>query len=89
MVELHNRPHINNQLVLFPERIDRDIAENDHVRIINGVINGLNLDCPAKTDKWGNNTFLYPYAGVTAYVYRKASSMIISSTEDRGYFQCE
>ena len=84
MVKLHNRPHINNQLVLFPERIDRDIVENDPVRIINGVINGLNLDLCQKSDKGGNNTFVYPYTEVSTYEYLKASSMIISSTEARG-----
>ena len=81
MVKLHNRPHINSQLVLFPGRIDRDIAENDPVRIINGVINGLNLDCLAKSDKGGNNTFVYPYVGVTAHEYCKASYMMIPFTE--------
>ena len=68
MVKLHNRPHINNQLVLFPERIDRDIAENDPVRIINGVINGLNLDCLAK---------LYRSKGRRAYNARMMLKVII------------
>ena len=68
MVNLHNRPHINNQLVLFPERIDRDIAENDPVRIINGVINGLNLDCLAK---------LYRSKGRRAYNARMMLKVII------------
>ncbi len=42
--KLHFRPHINNRLVLFPQRIDEDIAENDPVRIINAVVDSLNLD---------------------------------------------
>ncbi len=42
--KLHFRPHINNQSVLFPQRIDEDIAENDPVRIINAVVDSLNLD---------------------------------------------
>ena len=32
-------------MVLFPQRIDRDIAENDPVRIIYKVVDSLNLDC--------------------------------------------
>lgn len=41
--KLHFRPYINNRLVLFPQRIDEDIAENAPVRIINAVIDSLNL----------------------------------------------
>ena len=42
--KLHFREHINNQLVLFPQRIDENIAENDPVRIVNAVVDGLNLE---------------------------------------------
>ena len=36
--KLHFREHINNQLVLFPERIDKDIAPDDPVRLVNAVV---------------------------------------------------
>ena len=42
--KLHFRPHINNQLVLFPQRIDEDIAPNDPVRLVNSVVDSLNLE---------------------------------------------
>ena len=42
--KLHFREHINNQTVLFPQRIDEDIAENDPVRLVNAVVDGLNLE---------------------------------------------
>ena len=42
--KLHFRPHINNQLVLFPQRIDEDIAPNDPVRLVNSVVDGLDLE---------------------------------------------
>ena len=42
--KLHFRPYINNRLVLFPQRIDEDIAENALVRIINAVIDSLDLE---------------------------------------------
>ena len=32
MTKIHFRPYIPNQTVLFPQRIDEDIAENDPVR---------------------------------------------------------
>lgn len=35
---------INNQLVLFPQRIGEDIAEKRLVCIINPVIDSLNLE---------------------------------------------
>ena len=42
--KIHFRSHINNQMVLFPQRIDRDIAENDPVRLVNTVVDSLNLE---------------------------------------------
>ena len=44
MPKLHFRPYICNQTVLFPQRIDENIAENDPVRLVNAVVEGLNLD---------------------------------------------
>lgn len=44
MPKIHFRPYIPNQTVLFPQRIDENIAENAPVRIINAVVDSLNLD---------------------------------------------
>lgn len=44
MAKLHFRPYIPNQTVLFPGRIDQDIAENAPVRIVNAIVESLNLD---------------------------------------------
>ena len=41
--KLHFREHINNQLVLFPERIDKDIAPDDPVRLVNAVFDSLDM----------------------------------------------
>ena len=41
--KLHFREHINNQLILFPERIDKDIAPDDPVRLVNAVVDGLDM----------------------------------------------
>ena len=46
--KIHFRPHINNQTVLFPQRIDKDIAQNDPVRPVNSVVESLNLACLKK-----------------------------------------
>ena len=42
--KLHFREHINNQLILFPERIDKDIAPDDPVRLVNAVVDSLNME---------------------------------------------
>ena len=44
MAKLHFRPYIPNQTALFPGRIDENIVSNDPVRIVNTVVDNLNLD---------------------------------------------
>ena len=44
MTKIHFRPYIPNQTVLFPQRIDEDIAENDQVRMVDALVEGLNLE---------------------------------------------
>ena len=66
--KIHFRPHINNQTVLFPQRIDKDIAENDPVRLVNAVVDGLNLE---------NFKKLYKERGRSAYHPRMMLKVII------------
>lgn len=42
--KLHFRPYTPNQTVLFPQRIDEDIAPDAPVRIVNAIVDSLNLD---------------------------------------------
>lgn len=42
--KLHFRPYNSKQSLLFPERLDKDIAEHDPVRVVDAVIDELNLD---------------------------------------------
>lgn len=42
--KLHYIPYDNKQVVLFPSRIDEDIAKDDPVRIIDAVVESLNLE---------------------------------------------
>ena len=44
MSKIHYHPYTPNQLVLFPQRIDENIAENDSVRIVNAIVDSLNLE---------------------------------------------
>ena len=44
MTKIHFRPYNPNQTVLFPQRIAEDIAENDPVRMVDALVEGLNLE---------------------------------------------
>ena len=39
----HFRPYSPNQTILFPQRIDKDIEENDPVRLISSIVESLDL----------------------------------------------
>ena len=43
MQRYHFRPYSPNQTILFPQRIDKDIAEDDPVRLVSGIIESLDL----------------------------------------------
>ena len=47
--KLHFRDYNPKQMLLFPERVDKDIAENDPVRVVDAVIDGLRLENFKKT----------------------------------------
>ena len=44
MTKIHFRPYNPNQTVLFPQRIDEDIAESDPVRMVDALVESLNLE---------------------------------------------
>lgn len=44
MTKIHFRPYNPNQTVLFPPRIDEDIAEHDPVRMVDALVESLNLE---------------------------------------------
>ncbi|SDG60875.1 hypothetical protein SAMN05216518_14319, partial [Bacteroidales bacterium KHT7] len=39
----HFRPYSPNQTILFPQRIDKDIAQDDPVRLVSSVVDSLDL----------------------------------------------
>ncbi len=67
--KLHFRPHINNQTVLFPQRIDEDIAENDPVRIVNAVVDSLDLENFRKLYKERGRSPYHPRMMLKAVIY--------------------
>ena len=44
MAKLHFYSYNPKEIVLFPQRIDKDIAENDPVRIVDGIVDRLKLE---------------------------------------------
>lgn len=42
--KLHFKSYTPNQMVLFPQRIDENIAEDDPVRVVDAVVESLNLE---------------------------------------------
>lgn len=58
MAKLHFRDYNPKQIILFPQRLDKDIAENDPVRIVDSVVDHLKLE---------NFRKLYNYRGHSPY----------------------
>lgn len=44
MAKVHFRDYNPKQIILFPQRLDKDIAENDPVRIVDTIVDQLKLD---------------------------------------------
>ena len=42
--KIHFRDYNPKQMILFPQRLDKDIAENDPVRVVDSVVDNLRLD---------------------------------------------
>lgn len=68
MAKVHYRNYSTKQIVLFPQRIDEDIAENDPVRIISDIVDMLDISPFHK---------LYKYAGRCPYHPRMMLKVII------------
>ena len=68
MTKLHFRSYMQNQNLLFPQRIDEDIVENDPVRIINAVVDSINIE---------NFKNLYKTAGRSPYHPKMMLKVII------------
>ncbi|WP_223801989.1 transposase, partial [Lentilactobacillus hilgardii] len=69
MAKLHFRPYITNQTVLFPQRIDENIAATDPVRIVNAVIDNLNLESFKKLYKETGRCPYHPKMMLKVIIY--------------------
>ena len=69
MAKIHYHPYTPNQLVLFPQRIDEDIAENDPVRIVNAIVDSLNLEAFKKLYKERGRSPYHPRMMLKVILY--------------------
>ena len=69
MAKIHYHPYTPNQLVLFPQRIDEDIAENDPVRIVNAIVDSLNLEAFKKLYKEKGRSPYHPRMMLKVILY--------------------
>lgn len=67
--KLHFRDYNPKQLILFPERLDKDIAENDPVRVVDMVIDHLRLDNFKKLYKERGRSPYHPKMMLKAIIY--------------------
>ena len=44
MTKVHFRSYIQKKMILFPQRIDKDIAEDDPVRLLDALVDNLMLE---------------------------------------------
>ena len=69
MSKIHFHPYTPNQLVLFPQRIDEDIAENDPVRLVSAIVDSLNLEAFRKLYKERGRSPYHPRMMLKVILY--------------------
>jgi transposase len=67
--KLHFRDYNPKQMTLFPQRLDKDIAENDPVRVVDAVIDNLKLDNFKKLYKEKGRSPYHPKMMLKAVIY--------------------
>lgn len=67
--KLHFRDYNPKQMILFPQRLDKDIAENDPVRVVDSVIDSLSLENFKKLYKERGASPYHPKMMLKAVIY--------------------
>ena len=67
--KIHFRDYNPKQMILFPQRLDKDIAENDPVRVVDTVIDNLRLDNFKKLYKERGRSPYHPKMMLKAVIY--------------------
>ena len=69
MAKIHFRPYTTKQILLFPQRIDENIADDDPVRLVNGLIDQLDLTSFRKLYKGYGRSPFHPQMMLKAVIY--------------------
>ena len=69
MAKIHFRPYTTKQILLFPQRIDENIAKDDPVRLVNGLIDNLDLTSFRKLYKEYGRSPFHPRMMLKAVIY--------------------
>ena len=69
MPKIYHIPYTSNQLVLFPQRIDENIAENDPVRMVCSIVDNLNLESFRKLYKERGRSTYHPRMMLKVILY--------------------
>ena len=67
--KLHFRDYNPKQMILFPQRLDKDIAENDPVRVVDAVIDSLQLENFKKLYRERGRSPYHPKMMLKAVIY--------------------
>ena len=67
--KLHFREYTPNQLILFPQRIDENISEQDPVRLVNNVVDKLDLSSLKKLYKEQGRSPYHPKMMLKVIIY--------------------
>lgn len=67
--KIHFRDYNPKQTILFPQRLDKDIAENDPVRVVDTVIDNLKLEYFRKLYKERGRSPYHPKMMLKAVIY--------------------
>lgn len=67
--KLHFREYTPNQLILFPQRIDENISEQDPVRLVNNVVDKLDLSGLKKLYKEQGRSPYHPKMMLKVIIY--------------------
>ncbi len=69
MAKIHFRPYTTKQILLFPQRIDENIAEDAPVRLVNSLIDMLDLTSFRKLYKEYGRSPFHPRMMLKAVIY--------------------
>ncbi|MGP1416794.1 IS1182 family transposase [Prevotella fusca] len=69
MAKVHFRSYIHNKMILFPQRIDKDIAEDVPVHLLNALVDNLMLDNVYKLYKPSGRNPYHPQMMVKVVLY--------------------